>query len=75
MSKKKYTIVGIQDCHYTTEIEANSEEEAIKLAENNTVKFDMQNGKFETIAFARDNHTAIEIASALNLLENEGDKC
>jgi hypothetical protein len=45
------------------------------FAENNTVKFDMQNGKFETIAFARDNHTAIEIASALNLLENEGDKC
>jgi len=44
------------------------------FAENNTVKFDMQNGKFETIAFARDNHTAIEIASALNLLQNESDR-
>ena len=44
------------------------------FVENNSVKFDLQNGKFETIAFARDNHTAIEIASALNLLENESDK-
>ena len=44
------------------------------FVENNSVKFDLQNGKFETIAFARDNNMAIEIASALNLLENEGDK-
>ena len=44
------------------------------FAENNAVKFDLQNGKFETIAFARDNNMAIEIASALNLLENESDR-
>ena len=44
------------------------------FVENNAVKFDLQNGKFETIAFARDNNMAIEIASALNLLENESDK-
>jgi len=44
------------------------------FVENNAVKFDLQNGKFETIAFARDNNMAVEIASALNLLENESDK-
>ena len=44
------------------------------FVQNNAVKFDYQNGKFETIAFARDNNMAIEIASALNLLENESDK-
>ena len=43
MSKKKYTIVGIQDCHYTAEIEANSEEEAIKLAENNHEDYEWEN--------------------------------
>ena len=33
--KEKWTIVGIQGFHYTAEVEANSEEEALKLAENN----------------------------------------
>jgi hypothetical protein len=42
--------------------------------ENNAVKFDLQNGKFKTIAFAKDRNMAVQIASALNLLENEGDK-
>ena len=44
------------------------------FVENNSVKFDLQNGKFETIAFTRDKDMAIEIASALNLLENESDR-
>ena len=44
------------------------------FVENNSVKFDLQNGKFETIAFARAKDMAIEIASALNLLENESDR-
>ena len=44
------------------------------FVENNAVKFDLQNGKFETIAFAKDRNMAVQIASALNLLENEEDK-
>ena len=39
--------------------------------EDNAVKFDLQNGKIETICFCRDKHIAKEIARALNLLDNE----
>ena len=33
--KKTYTIIGIQGFHYTTEVKANSEEEALELASEN----------------------------------------
>ena len=33
--KEKWTIVGIQGFHYTAEVEANSKEEALKLANEN----------------------------------------
>ena len=39
--------------------------------EDNAVKFDLQNGKIETICFCRDKHTAKEIAIALNKNDNE----
>ena len=32
------------------------------FAEDNSVKFDLQNGKIETLAFARDKNMAEEIA-------------
>ena len=38
--KKKWTIVGIQGFHYTTEVEANSEKEALKLADENHEDYD-----------------------------------
>ena len=41
------------------------------FAEDNSVKFDLQNGKIETLAFARDKNMAEEIARGLNLLANK----
>jgi len=41
------------------------------FAEDNAVKFDLQNGKIETLAFARDKNMAEEIARGLNLLANK----
>jgi len=41
------------------------------FAEDNAVKFDLQNGKIETLAFARDKDMAEEIARGLNLLANK----
>ena len=41
------------------------------FAEDNAVNFDLQNGKIETLAFARDKNMAEEIARALNLLDNQ----
>ena len=41
------------------------------FAEDNAVKFDLQNGKIETLAFARDKNMAEEIARGLNLLDEE----
>ena len=41
--QKIYTIIGIQGHHYRAEIKANSEEEAIKLAENNHENYDWKN--------------------------------
>jgi len=38
--KKKYIIYGIQSIHHKTEIEANSEEEALKLANQNHGNYD-----------------------------------
>ena len=40
MTKNKYTIVGIQGFHYITKIEANSEKEALKLADENHGKYE-----------------------------------
>jgi len=40
---KKWTIIGIQGHHYKAEIEANTEEEAIKLAENNHENYEWEN--------------------------------
>lgn len=42
--------------------------------EDNAVKFDLQNGKIETICFCRDEHIAKEIAIALNKHDNEDDE-
>ena len=39
--------------------------------EDNAVKFDLQNGKIETICFCRDKHLAEEIALALNKYNDE----
>ena len=41
------------------------------FAEDNSVKFDLQDGKIETLAFARDKNMAEEIARGLNLLDKE----
>ena len=41
------------------------------FAEDNAVKFDLQNGEIETLAFARDKNMAEEIARGLNLLDEE----
>jgi len=41
--------------------------------DNNAVKFDLQNGKIETICFCRDEHIAKEIAIALNKNDNEDE--
>ena len=41
------------------------------FAEDNAVNFDLQNGKIETLAFARDKNMAKEIARALNLLDDK----
>ena len=38
--KKTYTIYGIQSIHHKTEVEANSVEEALKLANENHEKYD-----------------------------------
>lgn len=38
--KKTYTIYGIQSIHHMTEVEANSEEEALKLANENHGDYD-----------------------------------
>ena len=40
---KTFTIIGIQGHHYTTEVKANSEKEAIKLAENNHEDYEWEN--------------------------------
>ena len=40
MNKKKYKVVGIQGRYYTTEVEANSKEEALKLANKNHEKYE-----------------------------------
>ena len=45
------------------------------FAEGTAVKFDHQNGKIETIAFTKNKQVAKEIAAALNLQDNEADKC
>ena len=37
--KNKYTVYGIQPIHHRTEVEANSEEEALKLADENHEKY------------------------------------
>jgi len=37
---KKYTIYGIQSIHHSTEVEANSLEEALKLADENHENYD-----------------------------------
>ncbi len=42
--------------------------------EGNAVKFDLQNGKIETICFCRDEDMAKEIAIALNKHDNEDDE-
>ena len=42
--------------------------------EGNAVKFDLQNGKIETICFCRDEDMAKEIAIALNKNDNEDDE-
>jgi len=39
--------------------------------EDNAVKFDLQNGKIETICFCRDKHLAKEIVLALNKYNDE----
>ena len=41
--------------------------------EDNAVKFDLQNGKIETLCFCRDKHLAKEIALALNKYNDEDD--
>ena len=38
--KKTYTIYGIQSIHHSTEVEANSEKEALKLADENHANYD-----------------------------------
>ena len=38
--KKKYVVYGIQSIHHSTEVEANSEEEALKLADENHENYD-----------------------------------
>ena len=38
--KKTYTIYGIQSIHHSTEVEANSEKEALKLADENHENYD-----------------------------------
>tara|TARA_R100001510_G_scaffold13934_1_gene11119 strand:- start:369 stop:524 length:156 start_codon:yes stop_codon:yes gene_type:complete len=38
--KKKYTVYGIQSIHHEAEIEANSMEEALKLADENHENYD-----------------------------------
>jgi len=38
--KKKYTIYGIQSIHHSTEVEANSEKEALELADENHENYD-----------------------------------
>jgi len=38
--KKKYEVYGIQSIHYKTKIEADSKEEALKLADENHEKYD-----------------------------------
>ena len=38
--KKTYTIYGIQSIHHRTEVEANSVEEALKLANENHENYD-----------------------------------
>ena len=42
--------------------------------EDSTVKFDLQNGKIETICFCRDKHLAEEIALALNKYNDEDNE-
>ena len=42
--------------------------------EDNAVKFDLQNGKIETICFCRDKHLAEEIALALNKYNDEDNE-
>ena len=38
--KKTYKIYGIQSIHHSTEVEANSVKEALKLADENHEKYD-----------------------------------
>ena len=42
--------------------------------EDNAVKFDLQNGKIETLCFCRDKHLAEEIALALNKYNDEDNE-
>ncbi len=37
---KTYTIYGVQSVHHRTEVEANSYEEALKLADENHAEYD-----------------------------------
>ena len=39
-NKNKYTVYGIQSIHHSTEVEANSKEEALKLADENHENYD-----------------------------------
>ena len=43
---KKYTIIGIQGHHYKAEVKANSEEQAIKLAEDNHEDYVWKNTRY-----------------------------
>ena len=47
---KKYTIYGIQSIHHKTEVEANSEKEALELVDKNHENYDWD----ETVAISWD---------------------